>query len=363
MSVSGTGVDRFAGRSIRFGIIGCGAIGPTHAAALSAIDGATVGAVADTNPSRADDTAKKFGVEKTYPSADQLLADPAIDAVCVCTPSGRHADHAVAALMAGKHVVIEKPMDVTTAACDRIIAAAAAANKVATVISQHRFDPASTRVKKWIDDGRLGRIFLATADVKWYRTQAYYDEGDWRGSWDLDGGGAVMNQGVHTVDLLLWLLGPAVSIRAHAATAAHDRIAVEDAAAAVVKFASGAIGTFVATTAAYDGLPVRIDLFGTEGSVVLEGDRLKSAAFRTGEVVDTEDPAAHAVGVARGGTAGASTAVGSAATWGDSHRAQLADFCHAIRTGTPPAIDLNSSRAAVAFVRDLYAAAGIGGPG
>jgi predicted dehydrogenase len=287
-------------------------IGPTHAGTIRQIAGAELAAAADTVAERAAAMARKFELSRVYDGHQALLRDPEIDAVCVCTPSGTHADIAIEALAAGKHVVIEKPMDVSLEACDRLIAAEDASGKKLAVISQHRFDAATVLVKDAIEQGRLGRIVLADASVKWWRTQEYYDSGDWRGTWALDGGGALMNQGVHTVDLLQWLAGGVGSLWAQTRTAAHERIEVEDVAVAALTFTNGAVGTLTATTAAYDGFPVRIDIYGTEGTAILEGDRLRTLTFKNGESYASEEAAAHALSVARGGRRRCATRRGGA---------------------------------------------------
>ena len=203
-----------------------------------------------------------------------------MDAVSICAPSGLHADLGVRALRAGKHVVVEKPMDVSLAACDRLLAAQRESGKTLAVISQHRFDFASITVKDALDAGTLGPLVFAEARVPWYRTQEYYDSGDWRGTWALDGGGALMNQGVHTADLLRWLCGPVETVYAQARTLAHERIEVEDVVAATVTFANGAIATLSASTALYPGFAVRLSVHGTEGSAIIEGDRAAHAAHQ-----------------------------------------------------------------------------------
>lgn len=356
---------------IRFGVIGCGGIGPTHAGAIAQIAGARLVAVADSVPERAESVAAKYGADavavRVYHDHRALIEDPELDAVCVCTPSGTHADIAIEALRTGRHVVVEKPMDVSPEACDRLIAAEDASGKVLTVISQHRFDPATILVKEAMESGRLGRLVLADASVKWWRTQGYYDSGDWRGTWALDGGGALMNQGIHTVDLLQWLAGGVSSVFAHTRTAAHERIEVEDIAVAVLTFANGAVGTLTATTAAWDGFPVRLDLFGTDGTAILEGDRLKTLRFKTGEEYQSEQAAAHALSVARGGTASvrdeaqsrlaAPAAADPGLVWGDAHRAQIEDFLQAIRTGTKPLIDGRAGKKPVEIIAAVYASA------
>jgi predicted dehydrogenase len=332
-------------------------------------------AVADVAAERAQAVARNFDVPKVYDSERALLRDPEIDAVCICTPSGMHADGAVAALDAGKHVIVEKPMDVTLEACDRMIAAEDATGLKLAVISQHRFDPATQIVKEAIDSGRLGRIVLADATVKWWRTQGYYDSGDWRGTWAMDGGGALTNQGVHTVDLLQWLAGGVSTLWAQTRTAAHERIEVEDVAVAALAFTSGAVGTLTATTAAWDGFPVRIDIYGTEGTAVIEGDRLKLLKFKNGDEYESEEAAAHALSVAKGGTASvreeaatrldtsAQTAASNpGAVWGDSHRAQIEDFIRAIHTGGKPLIDGRAARKPMEIILGVYRSSRTGLP-
>jgi UDP-N-acetyl-2-amino-2-deoxyglucuronate dehydrogenase len=361
--------DPYLNRKIRFGIIGCGAIGPTHAGAIQQIEDAQLVAVGDVVPERAKSMAEKFGVPNVYTHVDDLLNDKNVDVVCLATPSGTHAQTAIAALQAGKHVIVEKPMEISLDACDRMIAAQQRSGRQLAVISQHRFDAASQLVKELIDTGKLGKIFLATAEVKWWRTQEYYDSGDWRGTWALDGGGALMNQAIHTIDLLQWLVGGVASVFAKTKTASHERIEVEDTAVATLNFHNGAIGTFVASTAAYDGLPVRIDLFGTQGTAILEGDRLKLVTLKTGESFVTERAAAHALSVAKGGTASVKdqashreAAVEQGAVWGDAHRAQIQDFLHALRTGGKPLIDGKSGRDPVEIILAMYDSSRTGQP-
>jgi UDP-N-acetyl-2-amino-2-deoxyglucuronate dehydrogenase len=356
-------------RKIRFGIVGCGAIGPTHAGAIQQIDDAELVAVADALPERAKAIGSKFSVSNIYTNLQQLLDDKTIDVVCLCTPSGLHGEGAIAALNAGKHVIVEKPMEISLDACDRMIAAQKRSGKLLSIISQHRFDAASSLVKELIDTGKLGKIFLATAEVKWWRTQEYYDSGDWRGTWALDGGGALMNQAIHTIDLLQWLVGGVAKVYAQTTIAAHERIEVEDVAVATLNFHNGAVGTFVATTAAYDGLPVRIDIFGTQGSAIIEGDRLKLVTLKTGETFASERAAAHALSVAKGGTASVKdqashreAAVEQGAVWGDAHRAQIQDFIRALRTGTPPLIDGKSGRDPVEIILGMYHSTKTGQP-
>jgi UDP-N-acetyl-2-amino-2-deoxyglucuronate dehydrogenase len=345
------------GGRLRVAIVGCGTIAPTHARALAALpDDAELVACSDVVPERAAALAAAFGT-LARPYAD-VLADPDVDAVIVCTPSGRHAEVGVPALLAGKHVVVEKPMEVTEEACERLLAAQRSSGRQLAVISQHRFDDGTLRLREVLDSGALGRLVAADCRVPWFRTQDYYDAEDWRGTWALDGGGALMNQGIHTVDLLLAACGPAVSVEGRIATVAHD-MEVEDLATASVVFADGTLATLMASTATAPGLPARLALYGTEGSVVLEGDRITLLAVRGEDAVHGQ-PTADAVQVATGGTRSAERGVsdGTAPTaWGEAHRRQLLDVVEAIREDRPPLVDGGAGRASVGLVRAVYRSA------
>jgi len=354
------------GSTLQFAIVGCGVIGPTHADALTALqpEGVRLAAFADAVPEKAEAMAAKYGAEaKTF---DAILADPAIDAVHVCVPSGLHAELGVRALRAGKHVVVEKPMDVSLAACDKLLATQREAGKRLAVISQHRFDKASIDVKAALENGILGPMVYAEARVPWYRTQEYYDSGDWRGTWALDGGGALMNQGVHTADLMRWLCGPVETVYAQARTLAHARVETEDVIAATLTFASGAIGTLSASTALYPGFAVRIGVYGTEGSAIMEGDMLHTLTTKSGLSGGGEASQAHALQVATGGTKAATeasamaTASDPAAIWGGAHEAQIADFIRCCRTGETPIVDGVEGRKAVEVVLAVYESARTG---
>lgn len=356
-----------ASSKLRFGIIGCGSIGPTHAAALTRIPNTQLVAVADLVETRALQMSEKFNVDRVHRDGRELIADPNVDVVICCTPSGMHADHAIAALRAGKHAIVEKPMDVSLDACQRLIAEVEASKRTFTVISQHRFDKATSRVRSALVEGQLGQLVLATASVKWWRTQGYYDSGDWRGTWKLDGGGALMNQGVHTVDLLQWLAGGVTHVFARTATAAHQRIEVEDIAVATLRFRNGAIGNLLATTAAYPGFPARIDLYGTEGSAIIEGDKLHTLSLKSGQQIARQRASAHAVSVAMGGTASVKDqasqrveAEEEGEVWGDAHRAQLTDFVDAVRNNRPPLIDARAGLDPLKIIFAVYESARTG---
>lgn len=355
---------------LSFALVGCGSIAPTHAKALAALPAdARLTHCCDTNAALADAFAAQFGLKTA--TFDEILANTAIDAVTFCTPSGLHASLGARALAAGKHVVIEKPMEITPAACEPLLAAQRASGRKLAVISQHRFDPASRQVRATLDRGELGNLILAEARVPWFRTQEYYDSGDWRGTWALDGGGCLMNQGVHTVDLLLWLAGPVKTVYAQMRTAGHERIEVEDVVTATLTFANGAIGSLMATTSAYPGFAVTLSLHGTLGSALIEGDELKTLAIKGRETIHGHAATAHALQVATGGTKSATAHAASAAipetpsapdawSWGDAHRAQFADFIHAVRTNGTPLVDGVAGRAAVALINAVYESARTG---
>jgi predicted dehydrogenase len=206
-----------------FGIIGCGMISRFHARAIQEIKGAKLVACYNHSPQKALDFAKEFGCQ-AYQSLDELLAQKDVDVVTICTPSGAHLEPGLAAAKAGKHILVEKPLEVTTARCDRLIDACKSAGVKLATIFPSRFHESSQLLKKAVDSDRFGVLTLGDAYVKWFRTQQYYDSGAWRGTWKLDGGGALMNQAIHSVDLLLWLMGPVVEVSAFTSTLAHERI-------------------------------------------------------------------------------------------------------------------------------------------
>lgn len=255
--------------SIGIGIVGCGMIANFHAKAIKDAKGAHLIGVGSRRPEAAAEFAASHDTEG-FASIETMIADPRVDAVSICTPSGAHLDPAIAAAEAGKHVIVEKPLEITTERCDQIIKACENAGVRLAVTFQSRFHQSSQLMKKAVDEGRFGKITLGDAYVKWFRTQEYYDSGAWRGTWKLDGGGALMNQAIHSVDLLLWLMGDVAEISAMTATMTHERIEVEDVAIANLKFKNGALGVIEATTTAFPGSLKRIEIGGSHGTAVLE---------------------------------------------------------------------------------------------
>jgi UDP-N-acetyl-2-amino-2-deoxyglucuronate dehydrogenase len=340
--------------AIGFGIVGCGLISTFHARAIADVRGTKLVACFDTREAAAE----KFAAEnncKAYTNLDAMLADPKVSIVTIATPSGAHMQPAVAAARAGKHVIVEKPLEITLKKCDRIIDACAKAGVQLGAIFPSRFHNSSIKLKRAIEAGRFGKLSLGDAYVKWYRTQAYYDSGAWRGTWALDGGGALMNQAIHSVDLLTWLMGPVVEIQANAATLAHVRIEVEDTVVATLRFANGALGVLEATTAAYPGYLKRIEVHGSDGSAVLEEEDLKAWDFakpRKEDQAIVEQMKQHK---SSGGGASDPAAIGH-----HGHTMQFRDFVEAVRKNRPPAIDGHEGRRSVEIILGVYKAAETG---
>jgi len=333
-----------------FGIVGTGVIAAMHADAIAALPGARLVAVTDVAAGAAAAFAAARGCV-AEPGLDALLARADVEVVCICVPSGLHAEIGTRAARAGKHLVVEKPIDVTLAAADRLIEAAHSAGVALTVISQHRFDSGLIELKRLISDGVLGRLVLGEASTKWYRTQSYYDSAGWRGTWAMDGG-SLMNQGVHYVDLLRWCMGPVIEVTAVCATQAHQ-IEVEDTALAIVRFGSGAVGTILSSTAARPGFPQRLEITGTEGTVIVEDGRIARRAFGAG----TQRPGDDAAGDEG---AGPGAAADPAAVDVAGHAAQIADLLAAIDEGREPAVGGEAGRAALEIVCAVYESARTG---
>lgn len=336
-------------KPIGFGIIGVGTIARYHAEAIRNTPDAELAAVCGGHgPDPAVEQA--FGVT-CEPDAAALLARSDVDAVCICTPSGLHAQQTIAAANAGKHVLVEKPMALTVHDADAMIAACDSANVLLGVALQRRTDPYFQAVREGIVLGYLGRPVLASVIVPYLRTQEYYESAAWRGTWAMDGGGALMNQAIHLVDLLLWFMGDIANVQAFATTLVHD-IEVEDCLSATIQFTSGALGTITATTAAGPGFAHRVSIYGEKAGVQIEGEQITRArgdslpAMLSG-VVDTTPVAAGA---------GASPTGISA----EGHTRLINDFVAAIQTNRPPLVSGEEGRRSLDAVLRIYAAAGIG---
>jgi predicted dehydrogenase len=322
-----------------------------HAKAIADIRGARLAACYDAVPAAADRLAAAQNC-RPYHSLDEMLADEDVDVVTIGTPSGAHLEPAVAAARAGKHVIVEKPLEITLARCDRIIRECAKNKVTLSAIFPSRFHASSIELKRAVDAGRFGKLTLGEAYVKWYRTQAYYDSGAWRGTWELDGGGALMNQAIHSVDILTWLMGPVAQITAQAGLLAHQRIAVEDTVVATLRFKNGALGVIEATTAAYPGYLKRIEVHGSEGSAAMEEEDVVAWDF---EKKSRADAAIHQRMAERISTAGGAS--DPAAIGHHGHTEQFRDVLAAIAEKRKPAIDGHEGRRSVEIILGVYKAA------
>ncbi len=340
--------------AIGFGIIGCGMISGFHARALADVRGAKLVGCCDRVPAAMRKFAKAHNCHG-YDSLQEMLKDPRIEAVTISTPSGAHLEPALAAARAGRHVIIEKPLEVTLRRCDRIIEACKKNRVKLATIFQSRFHQAPRRVKQAIETGRFGKLTVGDAYVKWWRSQAYYDSGAWRGTWSLDGGGALMNQAIHSVDLLTWLMGPVAEVTAHTATLAHKRIEVEDVAMATLRFANGALGVIEASTAVHPGFLKRIEIHGTQGTAVIEEEDIRSWDFAKRGRGDAAIRREMAQRQSTGGGASDPAAIGH-----HGHAAQMKDFVDAIRKNRAPAVDGPEARRSVEIIMAIYKSAETG---
>ena len=332
------------------GIVGAGVIGAVHAAAVAGVDGARLVAVADPREDAGRRLADAHGAAWHADDA-ALVARPDVDAVILATPSGLHADQAVRAAGAGKHVITEKPMAIGLADADRMIAACEGAGVALAVIFQTRFTRDAVRLKRAVEAGLFGRPVIGNAVVHWRRTDDYYAaNGGWRGTRALDGGGALMNQSIHTIDLLQWILGPVARLAADTATLDHA-IETEDTAAAVLRFASGALGTIQGTTAADRDWPVRLEIVGTEGRAVLQHGALTGWEPRPG-AVDADLLTAEDRALTDGWRADE--------PMGTGHQRQLRAIVAALRSGQEPPVPGREGRKAVELILAIYRAAETG---
>ena len=337
---------------IGFAIIGAGMVARYHATAIERTPGARLVAICRSDPARARETATQFGVPCLADEA-ALLARDDIDAVCICTPSGLHAQQTIAAARAGKHVLVEKPLALTLADADAMIAACAQAGVRLGVALQRRTEPEFQRLQAAIAAGELGRIVLGSISMPYLRTQSYYDSADWRGTWALDGGGALMNQGIHLIDMLVWLMGDVAEVRAATATLAHT-IEVEDCVTATLRFANQALGSITATTAAAPGFPHRVEIYGERGGVQIEGEQVIRWEGGGAKESRIENRRPQGQPVAAG--AGASpTGIGAI-----GHTRLLEDFVAAIREERDPLAPGREGRRSLALVLAVYEAAQTG---
>lgn len=334
---------------IGWGIIGAGVIAPTHANAVRDSGTAKLLAVCDVIPERAQKLAADYGPGiKVYTCLDDMLNDPEIQAVSVCTPSGMHGEHIVAAAQAKKNVLSEKPMDINLAAIDAAIAAAKENNVKLGGVFQRRTYKSSQLVREAVRTGKLGKLVLGDAYQKYFRSHEYYASGAWRATWELDGGGALMNQGVHGIDLLLYIMGPVKRLSAYARRLVRN-IAVEDTAVAILEFENGAVGVIEGTTSVTPGYDCQIEVSGDKGTLALHGDRIARW-----DIPGEENP------LAEGGKV-LSTASDPTALTATGHTQHIVDMCQAIKEDREPAIPGSEARRAVEVIKAIYLSSREGG--
>ena len=334
---------------LRFGLIGCGRVAPRHAQSITALPGARLVAVADVIEARAQHFAKEYGAWP-YTDYHDLLARDDVDVVCICTPSGLHIPIGLDAVAAGKHLVVEKPIGLATADADRLIAAAEAAGVKLCVVLQNRYNPPMQALKATLREGKLGRLYLANATVRWFRPQDYYED-EWHGTWALDGG-ALMNQSIHHIDALLWLIdAPVASVFAFTDTLAH-RMEAEDVGVAVLRFANGLLASIEGSTLTYpQNLEGSVALFGERGSVKVGGTALNR---RTIWKIEGELELEREILTRE--------QLDPPSVYGYSHKQVIEDMIAAVRDDRPPGTDGHEGRRSLALIEAIYQSARTGQP-
>lgn len=325
---------------VRFGMIGSGVISNFHATAIGMIENAELTAVYNPRPERARSFADKYGL-KVYGDLEEMLSADDVDAVCICTPSGMHTSQALAAIAHGKHVVCEKPMSLSLEEADRLISAADEKNVKVCVISQFRYSAAVQEIKRAMDTGAFGQIVSASLSMKYFRSHEYYASALWRGTWDMDGGGALMNQGIHGIDVLRYLMGPVDTLTGLACTQTR-KIEVEDSAVAVLRFKNGAVGTIEGSTTCFPGYPRRLEICGDKGSVILEEDSILRW--------DLEIPCNLPVGKAAENVASSNPS----AIKVDGHKLQIENLVNSILHGDPILNDARQGRLPLEIILGIY---------
>ena len=344
--------------TLNFGIIGLGAIARFHGKAINSVDGAKLSAVFSKNSAKAKSFSNEFG-GTPYINLSHFLEHKDLDAVSICTPSGAHLEPCLASARAGKHIVCEKPLEINPERIDKIIQACEISKVTLSGIFPRRFNACTQELKNAIEGKRFGKITMADAYIKWWRSQDYYNSGEWRGTWDLDGGGALMNQSIHTIDLLSYFMGPIRSVRAETRLLAHDSIEVEDTAVALLEFESGALGIIQGSTGSWSkvGHPAEIQITGTHGSVFMTDDRFRVWEFVNETPFDNQIRRKFMFKPDEPG-AGAADPLAINYQW---HARNYEDIVQAINNDRKPRIDGKEARRAVALICAIYKSAGLGG--
>ncbi len=328
-------------KTFGIGIIGTGAIAEKHAEAIQAVKGAELLAVCSSSESRAN-RAEEILKVKAYWDINDFLKHPGLDIVCICTASGRHLEPGILAAKSGKHLLVEKPIEVTLEKADQLINVCQDQGVQLGVIFQNRFSYDFEKLKAAATAGRFGKILMGNAYVNWYRNEEYYSRSEWKGTLDIDGGGALINQGIHTLDLLLDLMGEVDSVYGKVQTVLHP-IEGEDLGAALVTFKNGAIGNVTSSTAFFPGLPERIELFGTAGSAILEAGKIVHWSIKGEEAFQSD-----------AGTKSPSGAADPMAIGSELHQRQWQDFIQSIRGDYRPRVDGKTARKSLELIRGIY---------
>lgn len=338
-------------KSIGFAILGAGMVAEYHqkAIAANADIGAKLVAMGHYNPAKFADVEAQFGVP-CLTEAD-MLAQPEVDVVCICTPAGQHVAQTIAAAQAGKHVLVEKPMALNLADADAMIAACEQAGVKLGVVLQRRAEPLFKKIHAAIQAGDLGELTLGLASMPYYRSEAYYNQADYRGTWAGDGGGVLMAQGIHIIDLLIWYMGDPVEIRAYGKTL-HQTVEIEDTTTAILRFANGSQATITATTTTEPGFNHRLEIYGTHGGIQVDGEHV--ARWQVA------DPASQRVSPPELGQAQNAGAGGDPRGISPSgHIATVRNFVEAIQENRPPDVDGREGRRSLATIVGIYEAAGL----
>jgi len=322
------------------GIVGTGAITGKQIEAVNGLTNAEVLALFNPNPESAKRAEEKFQM-KVDTDMDQFLSTPGMDIVCICSPSGHHLIPSIAAAKAGKHLVIEKPIEVTLSRSDELAKVAEENNVRLEVIFQNRFSEDYQKIVEGVRNGSFGKLLLVNAHINWYRSEEYYAGSQYKGTIEGDGGGALINQAIHTLDLMLNITGDVKSVNAKVKTSFHD-IEAEDLAMAMVEFKSGALGSITAATALYPGYPERLEVFGSKGSAILEGGKLIAWNIKGERPLEIKDEA-------EGSGAADPMAIGH-----QLHQAQWKEFLEALDSGKPNNVDAKMARKSVELIRGIY---------
>jgi predicted dehydrogenase len=328
---------------LKVAVIGCGNVSSVHLAAVVNNPRAQLVAVCDIKPERAQAAGEAYSVPYFTDYHDVLALKP--DVVHICTPHHTHAELTIAACEKGIHVLTEKPMAVSLHDADRMITAAAEHNVTLGVIFQNRYNPASLAVKQAVESGRLGKIKGARMFVTWYRPDEYYSKSDWKGTWDKEGGGVLIDQAIHTMDLMQWIVGEIDYLKSAMANRTHDIIDVEDVAEATIHFKNGAIGSLYACNFYTYDAEVFLEVHGELGTAVIEKDKARI------RIQGQPEERVYAEG---------DHEVVGKSYWGVSHKVQINEFYQDILNGRRPQIDGDEGRKALEFVRACYYSATTG---